>query len=196
MTSVYLVRHGRRAAGAGDPGLSAEGRVDAEQTARVLAEEPIAAVYTSPLRRATETARILAQPHGLAVTATPLLRERANFGDLPGQTREEFDLIWARCSRDRDFVPSGSDSSREAGRRVERWLAGLEPGSVALAVTHGGVLADFLLNVCGPDELASANAAFAQRPYDGEVVRQCSITLVRCEASAITPVRIAASGHL
>ncbi len=63
-------------------------------------------------------------------------------------------------------------------------------------MTHGGVLADFLRNVCGPDAIASVRAAFAERPYDGEVVRECSISLVRCEAGAVTLVCIGESGHL
>jgi broad specificity phosphatase PhoE len=46
-----------------DLGLSAEGRRQAECAARALAEQQIAAVYSSTLLRARETAEIVMRPH-------------------------------------------------------------------------------------------------------------------------------------
>lgn len=74
---LFLIRHaatannrarppilqGRRT----DPGLSPEGVEQAEQTARFLADYPLDAVFSSPLRRAMETAAAIALPHGLKV---------------------------------------------------------------------------------------------------------------------------------
>src|SRR5438094_9831085 len=56
--------------------LSDLGRKQAETTAQALAEEPIAAFYTSPRLRARQTTRILAMPHPDAVVhITRLLDE-------------------------------------------------------------------------------------------------------------------------
>jgi broad specificity phosphatase PhoE len=63
MPKLYLIRHGRPAAGWGeeaDPGLDATGQQQAEAAARTLAQtlNPTP-IYTSPLRRCRETARPL-----------------------------------------------------------------------------------------------------------------------------------------
>ena len=200
MVRIWFVRHGRRQApGAGDKPLSNEGRVQAECAARALSAERVAAIHSSSLRRASETAEILGRALGLPVVQSPLLRERANFGDDPRQTRAEFDAVWERCNRERDFAPPVGDSSLAAGRRIEDWVRGIlaaEPQGDVVAVTHGGVLADFLRNVCTAEALAAVNPDFARRPYDGLVMRECSITLVRCEGRRVTPVQIAAAGQL
>jgi len=62
MPTIYLVRHGKAAAGFGahpDPGLDDLGRAQSEATARVLFELPKMPVYSSPLARAQETAEPL-----------------------------------------------------------------------------------------------------------------------------------------
>jgi broad specificity phosphatase PhoE len=63
MAKIYLVRHGKAAAGFDghhDPGLDATGRAQAEATARDLAPVGPLALYSSPLARARETAEPLA----------------------------------------------------------------------------------------------------------------------------------------
>jgi broad specificity phosphatase PhoE len=102
--------------------------------------------------------------------------------------------MWERCSRERDFVPALGCSSVEAARRLARFVSQLAVGPVA-AVTHGGVLADYLRNVFAVEELESVSAAFARGPYDGRVVRECSITTVRAGAR-LELVSIAAADHL
>ena len=55
MTVVHFVRHGQRdGANPGDPSLSTAGRAQTERATRALENEPIARVYSSPLRRARE----------------------------------------------------------------------------------------------------------------------------------------------
>lgn len=198
MTILHFVRHGQKATGeAGDPPLSPIGREQAEGAARCLADEPITRVYSSPLLRARETAEIIASTRGLAVAEDALLRERANWGDLPGQTRDEFDAMWRRCNQDRTFVPAIGDSSAEAGRRIERFVAAVGPSGDAtvVAVTHGGVLADFLLNVWPESELEGVNSTFMRNPYGGDVMRECSITSIR-GPQPLQILRIAATEHL
>ncbi|HEY4114059.1 MAG TPA: histidine phosphatase family protein [Rhizomicrobium sp.] len=63
MAKIYLVRHGRAAAGFGeshDPGLDEVGRAQADAAAQELAQRGPLPILTSPLRRTRETAAPLA----------------------------------------------------------------------------------------------------------------------------------------
>ena len=79
MTRIYLVRHGRAAAGWDDdpdPGLDAVGREQASETARRLAELAPMSLVSSPLRRCQETAAFLsALWDGRSITVEPLVSE-------------------------------------------------------------------------------------------------------------------------
>jgi len=94
----YLIRHaetdnnrarprrlqGRRT----DPALSSEGHVQARQTGDLLAKEPVAAVYSSPLLRARQTAEAVARPHELDVEIVDDLIE-VDVGDWEGRAWDE-----------------------------------------------------------------------------------------------------------
>ena len=67
MTVIHLVQHGEKERVPGDPGLTALGREQAAVMARVVPRAGLAAVYSSPLRRARETAEPIAAAVGLAV---------------------------------------------------------------------------------------------------------------------------------
>jgi len=72
-TDFIIVRHGDPAAGGvEDPPLSERGRLQAASTAAALRHEPIAALYTSPLRRALESA----EPLGQAIGRSPVVEDR------------------------------------------------------------------------------------------------------------------------
>jgi len=75
---MYLIRHGATAlstedrfSGGTDIDLSDEGRWQATALAKRLADDNIAAVYCSPMRRTVETASIISQP----IQLTPIQRE-------------------------------------------------------------------------------------------------------------------------
>src|SRR5215471_4114634 len=94
-TRVLMVRHGAtvlsaedRFAGSTDVELSDEGREQAHCLGERLANEPLAAVYASPMRRTVDTASNVAQRHGLAVTPCAGLRE-IDHGHWEGLTRAE-----------------------------------------------------------------------------------------------------------
>ena len=94
-TRLVLVRHAEteesargRCCGSLDVALSPAGKRQAEALARALVEVPLAAVYTSPLRRACETARPLADAHGVELRAHAGLRE-LDFGELEGMRYED-----------------------------------------------------------------------------------------------------------
>ncbi len=88
---LYIVRHGTtvwnketRYQGQTDVPLSEEGEQQAELIANRFAQEPIAGVYSSPLKRAYDTAEAIARPHNLNVHSLEGMRE-IGFGDWEGK---------------------------------------------------------------------------------------------------------------
>ena len=129
MPTIYMVRHGRAAAGFGehaDPGLDDVGREQAERAADALAGtigRPVP-IYSSPLTRALETAAPLASRWNVDVTIesrvaeipspTDDLRERARWlagamagrwMDLPAAVLDwRRDIIECVCAFETDVV--------------------------------------------------------------------------------------------
>jgi probable phosphoglycerate mutase len=150
VTTILLARHGEtdwnrenRFQGHADPPLNETGRAQAAQLAAVLAAEPLAAVYSSPLRRAFETAQILAAPHGLEPVPVDALRE-VDVGSWEGLTRAEIEERFPeQFARWRDYEAGWDDgeSYEEMSRRVIAGLlelAAAHEGERILAVSHGG----------------------------------------------------------
>ena len=133
-------------------GLTELGRQQAARTGWWLRGLGISAVWTSPMRRARETADCIAAATGLAVQSDARLRERLNWDD--SMSFEAFLALWARTARDRDLVPAGGPSARQATARLRAFLAGLPglPGPTA-AVTHGGITIELLRDLAGDDAL-------------------------------------------
>ncbi len=111
----HFIRHGKRDHKIGDPSLTSKGREEAERLARKLASEGITRIFSSPLARTRQTAEIIATILNLEVTEDSRLRERMNWGDIEGQSFDEFMAQWERCNRERDYRSSVGDSSIEAG---------------------------------------------------------------------------------
>src|SRR5215216_1634879 len=120
-TRLYLVRHGAtplttedRFSGAANVFLSEEGHAQAERLAHRLADDNIAALYTSPLDRTMETANILAKPHKLVPIPQDGLREISH-GHWEGMTRKDVEenfhdeyMSWE--SDPFTFAPEGGES--------------------------------------------------------------------------------------
>ena len=151
MALVHLVQHAEKEPLPGDPGLTALGRDQAAQVAQWLSGQGLRTVYSSPLRRARQTAEPISVATRLAVVVDDRLTERCNWN---GQPIAEFLEGWQRTVLDRDHVPPGGQSSRQAAARLIAFLDGLGgvPGPVA-AVTHGGVITDLLRTLLGDDAL-------------------------------------------
>ena len=98
---IWFVRHGetewnrtKRYQGYSDIPLNETGRKQAQDTAALLANEPLMAVYASDLSRAVETAEAIAQTHELRVQQKPELRE-LHFGLWEGLRYEQIMEKWA-----------------------------------------------------------------------------------------------------
>lgn len=156
-TRVCLVRHGEtawnaedRLQGGIDIELNAQGCEQAQATARALAGEGFAAIYSSDLARARQTAAAIAA--AADAVAPPLVvaafRERS-YGIFEGLTRGEArrryaDDYAAVERRDPQFAPpGGGESLEQLSKRVVGALqrvAAENRGESLLIVTHGGVL--------------------------------------------------------
>ena len=153
-TRIVAIRHGEtawnvdtRIQGHLDIPLNTTGLWQADQVARALADEPIAAIYTSDLQRAHATAQAVARTTGAPLTANPGLRERS-FGHFQGRTFAEIEaelpedaLRWRK--RDPHYAPEGGESLVTLRERIERTVALLAQqhlGEQVVMVAHGGVL--------------------------------------------------------
>ena len=197
MTVFYLVRHGKKEAISGDAPLSQQGLREAYATAHALRAVPIRQVSTSPLRRAKETAAPIAALHGLATTEEARLRERANWGDLPGQSLAEFVEMWERSTHDPAYIPPIGDSARQAGMRMDqllRELAEHAPGAQMVLVTHGGLITDFLVAALPLEQLERWHPHFLIN--QSRLIPECSITIVRLEEGHYTLEHFAGVKHL
>ena len=147
---LILVRHGqtdwnveRRLQGSTDKELNELGRKQAECLADLLKDEPLVAIYASPLKRATETARIIARPHGLSLQTAPCLME-LDQGDLEGLTHQDLvtnhaDLLKRWAENPGPVKMPGGESLQELQDRawscIQRLMAQHNQGSVAV-VSH------------------------------------------------------------
>jgi broad specificity phosphatase PhoE len=180
----YLVRHADIVWGPGNPGLSALGRVQAAAVGKYLRSRLVAQIYASPLRRARQTAAIIARSVDAPVTVDPRLRERMNWGDVVAQSWAEFEAEWERASRDRDYIPLGGMSVRQAAAQLDAFLKDLArryPQASLAAVTHAGILSDFLSEYFRPAELNRLSPAW--KLHQSEAITHCSITTLRLEFS-------------
>jgi probable phosphoglycerate mutase len=155
LTRICLVRHGetewnvaRRLQGQIDINLNALGVRQAEAAANWLVQEPIAALYSSDLKRARTTAEHIARHLHLPLTLVPEVRER-RYGIFEGLTydeaRAQHPEAYARFeARDPDYAfANGGESLLGFSARVSTRLQEIvacHPGEMVVIVTHGGVL--------------------------------------------------------
>ena len=150
MTTILLARHGEtdwnregRFQGWADPPLNATGRAQAVDLSVQLMAEELAAVYSSPLRRAYETAEVVAASRGLEPVTVDALRE-VDVGSWSGLSRAEieqrFPEQYARWLAYGQGWEDGETYEQMVDRVVEalQELAEARDGERILAVTHGG----------------------------------------------------------
>ncbi len=150
MTTILLARHGEtdwnrdfRFQGHADPPLNEVGRAQAAKLSATLAAEALAAVYSSPSRRALQTAEVVAAAHGLEPVEVEALRE-VDVGSWEGLTRSEiekrFPQQYARWLEGGQGWNDGETYEQMGVRVVAALLelAAAHVGEGILAVTHGG----------------------------------------------------------
>lgn len=175
--TFYLIRHGDKIKTIGDPPLSEKGINQARATALYMRSYPLQQVIASPTLRTQQTARFLADLFSLNVQSEPLLRERVNWGDDPDQSFEDFLAMWKKSTLDRDWTPPVGDSSRKTGTRMQQVIESCNSRHEHVAlVTHGGIIADFVLNVFDNEDLDRLLPNFSKIKEDS--VFECSLTVV------------------
>ena len=165
-TRIIAIRHGEtawnvdtRLQGHLDIALNAKGLWQAEQAARALEGESIAAIYASDLLRAWHTASAIAQTTGAPLVASQGLRERC-FGSFEGKTHAELEARWPEESlhwrqRVPDWAPPGGESLLALRERISgtvNAMAAQHVGGQIVLVAHGGVL-DALYRLATGQEL-------------------------------------------
>ncbi|MFO8101086.1 MAG: histidine phosphatase family protein [Dehalococcoidia bacterium] len=144
---LILVRHGQtdwnteyRAQGQSDVPLNDAGEAQAEAVARALRENPVSAIFSSPLSRAYRTAQAIRRFHEVDITADERLQE-LDLGDFDGRYYPSLETDAAEFFRLWNTDPPsarwpGGETLPELQRRV--WEAVRDiiscnyPGSVVL----------------------------------------------------------------
>ena len=164
-TRIYLIRHGGTAAstedrfsGNTDIDLSDDGRQQAAALAERLADDDIAAIYSSPMRRTIDTARIVGEPHHL----TPIIREslkEIHHGHWETMLREDVERLYpeeyaAWVEDPFTFAPLGGKPGvmvmAEALPTIREIVAN-HPGQSVAVVSHKATIRLILCGLLGID---------------------------------------------
>jgi probable phosphoglycerate mutase len=180
---ILLVRHGASQAavegqpfelleGQADPPLSPEGEQQAQGVAAFLADQPLQALFITPLCRTAQTAAPIAEATGLEPVVIEELRE-VHLGDLDGGAfrialHAGDPVVREVFAQERWDVIPGAERMEDLAERtragIERIVASVEPGATVAAVVHGGVIGELCRQ-------ATASSTFAFVRADN-----CSIT--------------------
>src|SRR3954465_11111125 len=197
--TILLVRHGESAPvrdgepvqlleGQSDPDLDPVGVEQAERLAGRVADEPISAIYVTPLRRTAQTAAPLAERLGLEPRVEPDLRE-VFLGEWGGglfrkHVRELHPVAVRMRDEQRWDVIPGAETAAEFSARVRGALsriAAAHADETVLVVSHGGTIGQALAVALGipdrpvalawsdngsPSEIVGRDGAWTVRRYN------------------------------
>ncbi|MDP2947919.1 MAG: histidine phosphatase family protein [Chloroflexota bacterium] len=161
---LVLVRHGETDSnkagltlGQADVELNDHGRWQAQQLALSLKHAAIAAIYSSPLKRAVATAEAIARPHALQVQVEEGLIEM-DIGEMEGLTFQQlrqryphFLQIWLGGQVAYQRLPGGErllDVQERAWQAIER-IRERHNQQTVVAVTHNFVILTLLCRALG-----------------------------------------------
>lgn len=143
MTRIYVARHGEtdwnragRLQGATDIPLNNTGKEQAVACGLFFEDIIIEAIFSSPLKRASDTAKIINEKLNLPVIELVEFKERA-FGDAEGMTYEE---------RSKVFPKKSYPNQENYKTFTKRLIKGLEiihqayPEQAVALVAHGAVI--------------------------------------------------------
>lgn len=187
---VYLIRHGATANNELNPpriqgqssndGLSATGQHQACLTAQALSKFPVAAVYASPLVRASETAAAIALPHGLPVQHVDGLSE-CDTGDWSGMTWPEIEA--QQPERYRQFQDDPATHGYGGGENLRQLVERVAPAMKQIATANlGRTIVTVAHNVVNRAYIASL---LSIPPARGRSIYQdnCGINIIRYNSS-------------
>ena len=154
---MILLRHGqtlwnlhfgqtRIDPGLPDPGLTQEGRRQAEAAGAALVDRGISLLFASPYRRTLETAAIVAERLAVPILVEPLIRERAGFscdiGTRAGMLAEAWPDLDFSALDERWWCDLGETDDRvlARARAFRTAVAGRPDRDRICAVTHWGVV--------------------------------------------------------
>lgn len=206
----YLVRHGEslsnregRVQGQADVELSEVGRRQAAAVGRwsggLRSMEPIAEIWSSPLRRAVETAEAIAAALRLPVRIDERLQE-LNAGIFQGHLWADLetrfpDAVARWRSGDVDYAIPGGESRSQLAARGHEALESLAARDAAamIVVAHGGVLTAALGSLIGRRH--PLLAAAAERPFTKlPALDNCSVSVLEWPGPRL--VSFNATAHL
>src|SRR5215467_11162434 len=160
---ILLTRHGEtifnvegRWQGQADSPLTERGRAQAAELARALADEQIAAVYSSDLGRAADTAAEVASLHQLEVTRESRRRE-IDVGEWTVKQRDEINAacpggLKAWASRPSEFqLPNGESIHHAQDRALDFFGDRMHShlGETVVVISHGALCQTILVNAMG-----------------------------------------------
>ena len=153
---LVFVRHARpvrhdAVEGRADPGLSGEGRAEAERLGRWLAADRVDHLYASPARRAIETAGPLAERAGLECAVHEGLGEfdREATSYVPIEDLASTDERWLALARGEFYTDVDPVAFRNRVVAAVEEIIGKHPGEVVVAVCHGGVINGYVGHILG-----------------------------------------------
>ena len=186
MARLYMIRHGKAAAGwdgDADPGLDALGRQQSEAVAeqvKALVKQP-AAIFTSPLKRCLETAIPLAMEWGV----TPQIE--TGVGEIPPPVDDLTDrTAWLRRVMAGSWQGLFEDEvSLESGENFRAWYANVPAAlhRLAQAGEHVVVFSHFI----------ALNVAYCEATGAQDVVsfapQNCSLNIFETDGQTLTLVQ-------
>jgi len=148
MTTVYFIRHCQSDKSVTDPmtrPLTPKGLADRRAVERYLEDKPIAAVFSSPYKRAYDTVASFAAKRGLGVAIIDGFRERKSDTGWPSQKQDAAFLEhqW----KDFDYTASDGETLAQVQQRNLRALRNLirrYPKENVAVGAHGTALATLL----------------------------------------------------
>jgi len=153
--------------GHADPPLHPDGERQAEAVGARLAAEAVTGLYVTPLVRTHQTAAPLAARLGLEPVVIPELRE-VHMGEWEGgEFRIRFarhDPLALRVLREQrwDLIPGAEPMAAMRARvraGLRRVLDATAPGTTAVVVGHGAVIAELLHQATGSEPFAFVQIA-------------------------------------
>ncbi len=153
MPVFLLIRHGdndlmRKFLVGRSPGvhLNEKGQQQAQNLAHLLAEVPLAGIFSSPMERATETARPVAEARGLEIQERQDLTE-LDYGAWMGRSFRQLQRtsLWKQLKVDPTEIrfPEGEsicEAQERAVRALEEIAASIQEKDLVACFTHGDIV--------------------------------------------------------